>query len=128
MLAIYFVTSVLIEHTWFIQGDAASFDPIGAFDSVKHHAGSDVQFTSMQADYVNSNGTLNLNANYTPAPKVDYKFVKIVDPPKNAPPLGVGQSGSGTWYLPVAVEVYKPWTFRSLRSSRTTSTRTRQAR
>jgi hypothetical protein len=64
---------------------------------------------------VRSDGTLDLTATYTPAPRADYSFQrKLSAPPANAPPIGAGGSATGEWYEPIEVGVYKPGQRRSV--------------
>jgi hypothetical protein len=116
MFTITFITSVLIEQTWFLPDDASRFDPITSFDTVQNHAGEQAVFLGFEAYYVRSDGTLDLYADYSPAPYVDYEFYIPQSQPDNAPPLGAGTRTSGQWYEPVTVEVYRPWKSWSVRS------------
>ncbi len=112
--SVLFVTSVLIEETWFVPGDAGRYDPVAGLDAVRQHAGEGAQLLSISAWYVRSDGTLDLSASYNP--RVVYNFFRVVPRPADAPPIGAGGT-TGLWYEPVAVNVYRPWTMWNVRSS-----------
>src|SRR4051812_7881088 len=74
-----------------VPGDAAHFDPVASYPSVLDYAGTGAKLISVNAYYVRSDGTVELNASYSPAPYVDYEFVHKLDKaPANAPPIGAG--------------------------------------
>ncbi|HVO41555.1 MAG TPA: hypothetical protein VMT34_02975 [Aggregatilineales bacterium] len=102
------ITGVQVPQTRALPGSAGAFDPVASFAAVSAFAGSDAQLTSISAANVRSDGTLDLNATYSPAPRVDYEFVHEVPRPADAPPVGAGGTGTGPWYEPVTIEVYQP--------------------
>lgn len=89
-----------------VEGDAANFDPIAAFDSMQVFAGTEAQLTEFEAYFVRSDGTLDLTATYVPAPHVKAEFMVKVDAPSDAPPIGAG--GGGTWYETITIDAYTP--------------------
>lgn len=91
-----------------ISGNASSFNPIMALAEVNGFAGEDAQLVSIYAYYVRSDGTLDLNATYTPAPRVEYEFLREIPRPADAPPVGAGGTTAGQWYEPVTIEAYQP--------------------
>lgn len=92
-----------------VDGDAAAFDPISAYDSIAAFAGEGAQLVSFDAYYVRSDGTLDLTATYTPSPRVTLEYLLEVPRPDNAPPPGVaGVGGGDKWYQRIIIDVYKP--------------------
>lgn len=102
------IDSVSGPETRAISGNASSFDPITALAEVNGFAGEDAQLTAIYAYYVRSDGTLDLNATYSPAPRVEYEFLREVPRPADAPPVGAGGTTAGQWYEPVTIEAYQP--------------------
>jgi len=94
-----------------VPGDASKFDPIASYGAIKNFSGDNSHLYSFKAEYVKSDGTMELTANYTPSPNAEYEFYKETTAPQNAPPAGVGNSSSGKWYLPVTIELLKPGKF-----------------
>lgn len=89
-----------------VAGDPARFDPIGSFESMRAFAGEGALLVGFRADYVRSDGTLDLTATYTPSPRVKAELLLKVARPADAPPVGAG--GLGTWYRRVTIEAYRP--------------------
>lgn len=113
VVPILVLTSVVIEQTWFLPGDASHFDPVAAYPRIQQHAGEGSLLISIEARYVRSDGTLDLYASYRPT--VEYQFVRDAQPPSDAPPLGAGgATGSQKWYEPIQVDVYQPGQFRDV--------------
>lgn len=82
-------TGIQAVETRAVDGDAAAFDPISAYDSIAAFAGEGAQLVSFDAYYVRSDGTLDLTATYTPSPRVTLEYLLEVPRPDNAPPPGV---------------------------------------
>ncbi len=97
-----------------VEGDAAAFDPIAAYESIAAFAGEGAQLVSFEAYYVRSDGTLDLTATYTPSPRVTVEYLLEVARPDNAPPPGVAGSGGDKWYQSVIIEAYRPGQRRSV--------------
>jgi hypothetical protein len=115
MAAIFGYTSIVAEQTWFLPGEAGHFDPVASFDAIQKHAGRDARLLGFEARFVRVDGTLDLTANYSPPPTVEYRFVRrLASPPKDAPPLGAGRRAGAHWYEPVVVRASRPWEFRSV--------------
>lgn len=90
-----------------VVGDATKFDPIVGFVQAAAFAGGDVKLVSLEAQYVKSDGTMDLTADYKA--RVDYEFVReLSEPPVDAPPVGAGGSLDDKWYEPIRVSVYDP--------------------
>ena len=116
MLAVFApntLTSVFSQVTGFetiqsrpVQGDPAAFDPIASYGSLQAFAGEGAQLISLDAQFVRSDGTLDLTASYNPSPRVSAEFALEVAPPADAPPVGAG--GLGTWYRQVSINAYRP--------------------
>jgi len=86
-----------------VEGDPANFDPIARFDSLQAFAGEGAQLVRFDANFVRSDGTLDLTAAY--APYVIAEFVIAVDAPTDVP---IGAGGGGTWYRTVRIDAYQP--------------------
>jgi hypothetical protein len=123
---VYLVPNVIIpffetgggnEDTRPVPGDARRFDPIAALPGVREYAGVGAKLVSLRADYVRSDGTLDLNADYTPKPNVDYRFIREVARPADAAPIGAGGSNTGPWYEPIRIRAYQPGQWRQVTRS-----------
>jgi hypothetical protein len=100
-----------------VPGDAAHFDPVASYSSVLNYAGTGAELVSVDAYYVRSDGTVELNASYSPAPYVNYNFVRKLDKaPPNAPPIGAGGANTAPWYEPVEIHLYQPGQWRQVTS------------
>lgn len=91
-----------------IQGDPSNFDPLVSLDQAQAFAGDGARIAAITAAGVRSDGTMDLNADYTPAPYTDYEFVILIDPPENAPPVGAGGNSGGQWYQPITISAFEP--------------------
>lgn len=93
-----------LEQTASFSGDPTMFDPVARYDEVHAHAGEGTLLTEINASLVKSDGTLDLMAQYKPAPHVIYTFYRVLDePPEDAPPTGADH-----WYQKIEVEAYEP--------------------
>lgn len=98
-----------------IPGDAAHYDPVASYQSVLDYAGAGAELVSVSAYYVRSDGTMELNATYSPPPYVDYDFVRKLDKaPPNAPPIGAGGANTAPWYEPIEIHLYQPGQWRKV--------------
>lgn len=97
-------------------GDPHGFDPVARYPDVARYAGTDARLVGMRAMFVRRDGTLDLKADYRPAPHAVYSFARSVPAPQDAPPLGAGGSPDGRWFEAIEVEVARPWQLRSVRS------------
>lgn len=102
-----------------LQGiDPGRFEPFTAFDQVRAFTGDGAELTKVQVFGVRRDGTIDLNATYTPAPYAEYHFRRrLAAPPPNAPPVGAGGTATGSWYEPVLVRVYQPGQMRQVTST-----------
>jgi len=101
-----------------VPGDAAHFDPVASYSGVLDYAGAGAELVSISAYYVRSDGTVELNASYTPAPYIIYEFVRKMDKaPANAPPIGAGGANTAPWYEPIEIHLYQPGQWRQVKSS-----------
>lgn len=104
------------QETYPITGDAHRFDPVAAIPEIRKRVGEKAVLIDMRANYVNSDGTLDLLASYRPAPYVDYTFRLPLDKaPSDAPPVGAGRSPGDIWIQDVRVKVYEPGQSRHVR-------------
>lgn len=97
-----------------VDGDPARFDPITSYSTMQAFAGENTQLISLEAQFVRSDGTLDLTASYTPSPRVTAEFAIEVPAPADAPPVGAG--GLGTWYQDVTITAYRPGQTRHVRT------------
>ncbi len=116
MAGILAFTSIVVEQTWFIAGDTSKYDPIASFAETAARAGTDAKLVKMEARLVKSDGTLDLNADYKPAPQVEFTFYREVPAPQNAPPPGAVSGNNGTWYETIRLKAHRPWQSSSVRS------------
>jgi hypothetical protein len=91
-----------------IDGDPARFDPVTAFDQVMSLAGSGARLEQLRSTRVRRDGTIDLTADYFPAPSATYDLHRDAAAPKTAPPVGGGGSADGRWYQPLRAEASKP--------------------
>jgi hypothetical protein len=106
------------EDTREIEGEASHYDPIAAFDTVSDYAGENAELTSLEAYYVRSDGTMDLNAEYYP--RVDYDFYRVVsETDGNEVPLGAPNSTADAevLYQAVSISVWKPYQMRGVSTS-----------
>jgi hypothetical protein len=103
------------EETYPLASDPKEFDPFAALDDVRKRVGSQAILVSIEADFVRSDGTMDLTATYSPAPRVTYTFVVQLDPPPvDAPPIGAGRAPGDVWLQQVSVVCYEPGQRRSV--------------
>ena len=97
-----------------VAGDASRFDPVAALDQVLALAGPGARLEQLSTSGVRSDGTLDLTATYTPAPRASYTLHREVPAPADAPPLGAGGSRDGRWYQALRVDAYRPGQMRQV--------------
>lgn len=90
-----------------VPGNPHAFDAVTSFAEVQQFAGNDTRFQGLEADYVSSNGTLDFEAGYNPAPHVTYTFHQLTNAPKDAPPIGAGGSINGKWMHTIDISLGK---------------------
>jgi hypothetical protein len=100
-----------------VTGDASEFDPFVALADAQEFAGADAKLATITATYVRADGTMDLTATYTPAPRTEYTFLREIPRPADAPPVGVAGSTSGQWYEPISIEAYQPGQVRHVTST-----------
>lgn len=104
-----FCARMMGEETYPLSGDPARFEPFASVSDIRSKIGVGARLKSIEARYVRSDGTMDLNARYKPAPNVTYEFVMPLDKePENAPPIGAGRSPGDVWLQTVTVKVYEP--------------------
>lgn len=99
------------EETYPIAGDPTRFDPVAGIQEVQAKVGAKAILLSVNARSVRSDGTMDLNATYSPAPSADYTFLVPLDKApedQTAPPIGAGRGPNDVWTQEVRVKVYKP--------------------
>jgi hypothetical protein len=105
---------VEVPGTTTISGDPSAFDPLAGYaDAAAFAAGEDnpenVLLLEMDAAYVRADGTMDLNATYSPAPNTTYTFLRSIPRPEDAPPPGVaGTSASGDWFEVIDIRAFEP--------------------
>lgn len=98
--------------------DPTRFDAITIYPQVTEFAGANLQLTRMRAFGVRRDGTMDLTASYTPAPRVEYEFIRsLPGPPPDAPPIGAGGVAGTFWQEKVTIEIYEPGQLRRSSSS-----------
>jgi hypothetical protein len=114
-----FIWFCAMAPSWFIEktaappGDSKKYDAFASFQQVKTYASSNAQLQSIEANFVRSDGTMDLTATYRPPPTVEYKFVEeLKTAPTNAPPLGAGRNIDNKWYQSITVNVGYPGQWR----------------
>jgi hypothetical protein len=91
-----------------IAGDPARFDPVAGLGQALALAGPGARLERLDAYGVRRDGTLDLTAGYTPAPRATYQLHRPAPAPDPAPPVGAGGSAVGHWYQAIRVEAYRP--------------------
>lgn len=103
------------EETYPLKSDAKHFDPFKGVDEVREHVGPKAHLVEIDANFVRSDGTLDLTAKYRPAPHVTYTFdVPLDKAPADAPPVGAGRAPGDVWIQRVRVDCYEPGQRRSV--------------
>ncbi|MCC6643352.1 hypothetical protein IT411_01260 [Candidatus Peregrinibacteria bacterium] len=104
------VGDLLTQGTVKPPGDFEKFNVATTYAEVQKFAGENAELTSLSAQYVQSDGTLNLTTKYGASyASITYDFFnKLNQPPENAPPIGAGGSKDGNWYEPVRVTIQTP--------------------
>lgn len=105
-------TSWVVEGSRPIPGDPSRFDPVASYADVAALAGPNAELTSLIVQYVRPDGTLDLNASYSP--RALYAFYREVPAPSDKP-IGAGGTASGMVYEPVRVEVSRPFDLMQVR-------------
>lgn len=95
--------------TFPVSQSAARFDPFAELAEVRRRVGVGAHLRSIEAKFVRSDGTMDLSATYSPAPKAIYQFVMPpLKAPATAPPIGAGRKPGDDWIQEVEVECYRP--------------------
>lgn len=77
-----------IEPTAPLPGAATRFDVVQSLPEVASFVGEGAQLESFMAQFVRPDGTLDLEADYTPGPAVTYEFTKPASASDRTPPTG----------------------------------------
>lgn len=91
-----------------VPGDPGAFEPYAAYPQVRAYAGPGAELVEIEVSLVRADGTLDLEATYSPKPDVTYTFVRVVPRPANAPPPGATGTSSDEWHERVTVRAYEP--------------------
>lgn len=103
------------EETYPVAGDPSRFDPFASIAHIRSKVGAKAILLEVRASFVRSDGTLDLNAKYRPAPDANYDFrAPVTKEPKDAPPVGAGRKPGDVWVQNVSVRVYEPGQHRSV--------------
>lgn len=90
--------------TYKIAGDVRHFDPYKELPQIRAKVGAGAILKEIDAEYVRSDGTMDLEATYKPPPTVEYTFVMpLAKPPADAPPVGASRGPDDKWYQEVRV-------------------------
>lgn len=122
-----FFGNLMGEETFEISGDNRRFDAFAKLEEIKGRLQPNARLVSIKATFVRSDGTMDLEAKYTPFPQTEYIFHRPLEkPPENAPPLGAGRGPNDIWYEEIRVQCFQPGQYRhvtkSSGNSRTTYT------
>ncbi len=99
------------------NADPAHFDTFAAYPQIVAFVGGDVAVHSMEIRYIRADGTMDLDATYSPAPTAKYEFIQtMATPPTNNAPVGAG-GGSSDWYQTVKVTIEHPGATTHIKSS-----------
>ena len=103
------IGEVMNEET-FEVARPSRFDPFGDFKEVVAGIGlPSARLVSIEASGVRPDGTMDLTAEYTPAPRASYKFVEPTEEDKERmPPVGAGRKPDDVWARVVTAEAYRP--------------------
>lgn len=105
------------EETYPISGNPKAFDPIAAIPEIRAKVGARAVLVDIDASSVRADGTMNLDAKYSPAPRTNYRFQVPLDKApedQEAPPIGAGRGPDDVWVQDVTVQVYQPGQMRSV--------------
>lgn len=95
----------------FALANPERFDPFAQFGAVQRRVGQEARLISIRATGVRSDGTMDLTAGYSPAPRATYEF--FAPTAKNAakmPPVGAGRRPGDIWAEEVTAECFCPGT------------------
>lgn len=106
IIAIITVLQIFSDEVWLVPGDPDNFDPISEYTMVLDYAGDDARLTRIEALFVKSDGTLDLNASYEPAPTVVYYFYRPTR--DNNAPAGTAPSDA-IWHSQVTITISQPF-------------------
>ncbi|MDL1900931.1 hypothetical protein FBR02_09205 [Anaerolineae bacterium CFX9] len=99
------------------SNDPTRFDPLAALADIQAWAGADARLMEINARYVRSDGTLDLNASYgSSQADVEYVFFRAIERPADAPPPGAPGAGVGQWYEQITINAYRPGQMRQISS------------
>jgi hypothetical protein len=97
------------EETYPVPGEASRFRPIDALAEIRQKAGKEARLTQLRIDFIKSDATVDLTAEYKPGPSVTYTFIRpSASPPKNLPPVGAGRAPDDIWIEEVEARCYLP--------------------
>jgi hypothetical protein len=90
--------------TYPLTGDIRHFEPFKEVSQIRRRAGTGAVLTKIDATYVRSDGTMDLQADYTPPPGVVYTFEVPSKAPDKVPPIGAGgRTADDVWFQTVRV-------------------------
>ncbi len=101
-----------------LPGDARAFDPVASLPAVQAYAGTGTRLVSIEVALVRADGTMDLEASYSPKPSVTYTFARSVERPADAPPPGAGGANTGDWYEEITIRAYDPGARRQVTTTR----------
>ena len=106
------------EETVPLQGAPKRFDPVAEIANIKSKLGPGADLVELDANGGRSDGTMDLMADYKPAPTVSYIFERKLDAApegKTTPPVGAGRGPNSVWVEEIRVSVSRPGQFRHVR-------------
>lgn len=103
---------VLEDEVWLVPGNPDKFDPIANYEEISSYAGENASLLQIESYYVRSDGTLDLNASYEPAPSVFYTFYRQTGTIDADAPTGVTVEDAINYrYVWVRITAPFQWTF-----------------
>lgn len=99
-----------------VPGSASRFDPIASLDEISAWAGDGAVLVGLRVEQVRLDGSVPLDAEWTPKPSVEYEFWLKAEAPEVAPPVGAG-GGGDEWWREVTVRAFEPGQSRQVSSS-----------
>jgi len=97
------------HETYEISGDPTHVDPFALVKEIRPKIGDNTHLYSIEAKFVRSDGTMDLNADYQPEPTIKYKFYREVkNDGAKLPPVGAGRSVGDVWLERTQVECSHP--------------------
>ncbi len=94
------IGEVMNEETFEVSKPSA-FDPFAALGEIQPKLGAGAKLVSIDASAVRPDGTMDLSAEFNPAPRAKYQFIEPTEEGKELmPPVGAGRGPDYSWAGP----------------------------